>query len=57
MLLITLVFLDDEDVQLSAEERCFYVERFDEAVISFSQLEMAETIGEGINVAIYVYWF
>ena len=35
------------DKQLSAEERCFYEERFDKAVISLEQLEMGETIGEG----------
>jgi serine/threonine protein kinase len=36
-----------EDKQLSAEEQCFYEERFDKAVISLEQLEIGETIGEG----------
>ena len=39
---------DVEDIKLSTEEQCFYEERFDRAVIAFNQLEMAETIGEGI---------
>ena len=42
-----LILTDVEDIQLSTEERCFYEERFDMAVIAFNQLEMAETIGEG----------
>ena len=40
---------DVEDIKLSTEEQCFYEERFDKAVIAFNQLEMGETIGEGIT--------
>ena len=36
-----------EDIQLSAEERCFYEEKFDSAVIPFDHVEIADTIGEG----------
>ena len=40
---------DAEDIKLSTEERCYYVERFDKGVIAYDQLEIAETIGEGDN--------
>ena len=36
-----------EDIQLSFEERCFYEEKFDSAVIPFDHVEIADTIGEG----------
>ena len=36
-----------EDIQLSSEERCFYEEKFDSAVIPFDHVEIADTIGEG----------
>lgn len=34
-------------VQLSVEERCFYEERFDKALISYDKLQMEDNIGEG----------
>ena len=40
---------DAEDIKLSTEEQCYYVERFDKGVIAYDQLEIAETIGEGNN--------
>ena len=36
-----------EDIQLSSEERTHYMERFGVSVIAYTQLKMAETVGEG----------
>ena len=36
-----------EDIQLSFEERNLYMERFGVSVIAYTQLKMAETVGEG----------
>ena len=43
-------FTETEEVRLSPEEQCYYEERFDNAVIAFDQLEIAEVIGEGANI-------
>ena len=39
-----------EDIQLSSEERTHYMERFGIRVIAYTQLKMAETVGEGNNI-------
>ena len=36
-----------EDIQLSSEEKTHYMERFGISVIAYTQLQMAETVGEG----------
>ena len=38
-----------EDIELSSEERSYYMERFGQNVVPFSQLKMTQTVGEGIS--------
>ena len=47
--LLKLIHTGIEDIELSSEERSYYMERFDQSVVAFDQLEMAETVGEGIR--------
>lgn len=37
-----------EDIELNSEERNYYMERFGQCVVAFAQLEMSQTVGEGI---------
>ena len=36
-----------EDIELSSEERSYYVERFSQSVVAFAQLNVEQTVGEG----------
>ena len=37
-----------EDIELSSEERSYYMGRFGQNVVPFTQLKLAETVGKGI---------
>ena len=41
---------DIENIQLSSEEKGYYMGRFGQSVVACAQLEMADTVGEGIQV-------
>ena len=41
------IHTDIEDIELSSEERSYYIERFNQSVVAYDQLKMAETVGEG----------
>ena len=41
------IYTDIEDIELSSEERSYYIERFNQSVVAYDQLKMAETVGEG----------
>ena len=38
---------DIENIQLSSEEKCYYLGKFGQSVVASAQLKMAETVGEG----------
>ena len=49
---IIYIFTGIEDIELSSEERSYYMGRFGQSMVSFAQLKMADTVGKGIQLSL-----